>query len=201
MTDWTAVAATAAIYAAGVIIPGPNFVSVTHRAMAESRRAALYMAAGIVSVNLVWATCAILGVAVILKAHPVTAIALRWLGSAYLLWFAYRIATRDVTVQPIAHRAAHSRHPYLGGVLINLSNPESMIYYTSVFSSAVVVQPSPSTLLAMVMTVGTIGWLWYGTIAVLLSTESVAARYRGGARALNLCASLCIVAMCVRNLV
>ena len=200
MVDWTAVVGTAAIYAAGVVIPGPNFISVTHRAMAEGRRAALLMAAGIVSVNLIWASCAILGVAIVLKSHPVMGSVLRWLGSAYLLWLAYRIATRDSSARPVARQAAHDRHPYLGGIFINLSNPESMMYYTSVFSSAVVAHPSAATLLAMVATVGCIGCLWYGTLGVILSVDNVAAGYRRGARILNLCASLCIVAMCLRNL-
>jgi threonine/homoserine/homoserine lactone efflux protein len=201
MTDWTAVVATATIYAAGVVILGPNFVSVTHRAMAQGRRKALLMAAGIISVNLIWATCAILGMAIALQSHPVMETVLRWLGLAYLLWLAYRIATRDSSVKPVEKQAAHERNPYLGGVFINLSNPESMVYYTSMFSSAVVAQPSLPTLLAMLATVGFIGCLWYGTIGLILSAETVAARYRQAARSLNICASLCIVGMGMRNLV
>jgi len=201
MIDGAAVAATAAIYAAGVVIPGPNFISVTHRAMADGRRAALLMATGIVSVNLLWATAAILGIAIVLQSHPVMASVLRWLGSAYLLWLAYRIATRDPAPRPVVRQGAHARNPYLAGIFINLSNPESMMYYTSIFSSAVVARPSLPTLLAMVGTVGLIGLLWYGTVGMILSADRVAASYQRFARALNVCASLCIVVMCVRNLV
>jgi threonine/homoserine/homoserine lactone efflux protein len=201
MIDAAAVTATAAIYAAGVVIPGPNFISVTHRAMADGRRAALLMATGIVSVNLLWATSAILGIAIVLQSHPVMATVLRWLGSAYLLWLAYRIATRDATPRPMARHGAHARNPYLAGIFINLSNPESMLYYTSVFASAVVARPSLPTLLAMVATVGLVGLLWYGSIGMILSTDRVATSYKRIARVLNVCASLCIVIMCVRNLV
>jgi threonine/homoserine/homoserine lactone efflux protein len=46
--DTAAVLAVAAIYALGVIIPGPNFVAVTHTAVSASRIEALALVAGIV---------------------------------------------------------------------------------------------------------------------------------------------------------
>ncbi|MGF6478451.1 threonine/homoserine/homoserine lactone efflux protein [Paraburkholderia sp. JPY419] len=59
MVDWSAIAIVFSLYAAAVVIPGPNFVAVTHKAVAGRRSDALALVAGIVMVNLFWATCAI----------------------------------------------------------------------------------------------------------------------------------------------
>jgi threonine efflux protein len=190
MADWTAVVATVTIYAAGVVIPGPNFVSVTHRAMAQGRRDRLSQShPGDVRHPRRGHRPA---VASGHGARPEMA----WLGLPVMAYLPYR----NSSVKPVAKQVEHERNLYLGDVFINLSNPESMVYYTSVFSSAVMAQPSLPTLLAVLATVGFIGCLWYGTIGLILSAETVAARYRLVAH-MNICVSLCIVDMCMRNLV
>ena len=71
MINSSAVATVFTVYAVGVVIPGPNFVAVVHRAVSGTRSDALALVAGIVAVNLFWATCAILGIGVIFKDFPV----------------------------------------------------------------------------------------------------------------------------------
>lgn len=53
MLDWPAVAAVLSVYIVGVMIPGPNFVAVAHRAASSTRGEALAVVAGIVSVSLI----------------------------------------------------------------------------------------------------------------------------------------------------
>jgi threonine/homoserine/homoserine lactone efflux protein len=54
MLDRTAVLTVFRVYLAGVVIPGPDFVAVVHKAVAGTRSEALALVAGIVVVNLLW---------------------------------------------------------------------------------------------------------------------------------------------------
>jgi threonine/homoserine/homoserine lactone efflux protein len=68
--DSSAVLGVLSVYVAGVVIPGPNFVAVAHKAASTTRTEALAVVAGIVLVNLFWASCAILGVGIVFAAFP-----------------------------------------------------------------------------------------------------------------------------------
>ncbi|MGF6545531.1 LysE family translocator [Paraburkholderia youngii] len=91
MVDWSAIAIVFSVYAAAVVIPGPNFVAVTHKAVAGRRSDALALVAGIVTVNLFWATCAILGIGMVFAIFPWLAVGVRLAGAAYLIWFGLRL--------------------------------------------------------------------------------------------------------------
>src|SRR5260370_5186008 len=68
--DSSAVLAVFSVYVAGVVIPGPNFVAVAHKAASSTRTEALAVVAGIVLVSLFLATCPILGVGIVFAAFP-----------------------------------------------------------------------------------------------------------------------------------
>ena len=55
-----------------------------------------------------------------------------------------------------------------------------MAFYASVFSGAVPADPSMETLLAMVVMVGVLAVLWYGSVALVLSADRMANLYRQG---------------------
>jgi threonine/homoserine/homoserine lactone efflux protein len=54
MLDSTAVLTVLWVYLAEVVIPGPNFVPVVHKAVAGTLSEALALIAGTVVVNLLW---------------------------------------------------------------------------------------------------------------------------------------------------
>lgn len=91
MIDGPAVLTVFLVYLAGVVIPGPNFVAVVHKAVAARRSEALALVAGIVLVNLFWATCAIAGIGVVFAAFPWAALIVKILGAAYLMSFGFRL--------------------------------------------------------------------------------------------------------------
>lgn len=80
MFDSAAVLTVFWVYLAGVVIPGPNFVAVVHKAVAATRAEALALVAGIVTVNLVWSTCAITGLGLVFAAFPWAALVVKLLG-------------------------------------------------------------------------------------------------------------------------
>lgn len=186
MIDMAALAAAALVCAAGVMSPGPNFIAVTYRALSGNRREALALVLGIVCVNLLWASAALFGLGVVFKMFPWVFWAVKLLGAAYLVWLGVQMMRRakaDMAVaaprRPITSGAISALWPaFRSGVVTNLSNPKSMLFYASVFSAAVPAHAGTSTLLAMVGMVAVIGLLWYGGVGMVLSTARAAQAYR-----------------------
>jgi len=185
MVDLPALFAVILVYAAGVIIPGPNFVLVVRQAAAGSRVLALVTVLGIVAVNALWAGAALFGVAVLLNAWPWAQTALRIAGGAYLIYVGVRLwldARR--AVETAAADAAPPPTPqglgraFASGVFTNLANPKSMVFYASVFSAAAPAGAHPATLAAMMGAVVVIALAWYGAVALLLSARRVSRAYR-----------------------
>ena len=91
MIDMSAVLAVFTVYIVGVVIPGPNFVAVAHKAVSARRTEAFALVAGIVLVNLFWASSALLGIGVVFALFPWLAMAIKVAGAGYLMWFGYRL--------------------------------------------------------------------------------------------------------------
>jgi hypothetical protein len=116
------------VYVAGVVIPGPNFVAVAHKAASTTRTEALAVVAGIVLVNLFWASCAILGVGIVFAAFPWLAFAVKMAGAAYLIWFGGRLIFKASAgnSQEIAQAPGGSlRQAFAQGFATNIANPKS----------------------------------------------------------------------------
>ncbi|MBD1588695.1 LysE family translocator [Pseudomonas typographi] len=204
MIDGSAVLAVFLVYLAGVVIPGPNFVAVVHKAVAATRSEALALVAGIVMVNLFWATCAISGLGVVFAALPWAALAVKTLGAAYLMWFGLQLlitAGKPVLGPPAGGGARNCRQALIQGVVTNLGNPKSIAFYAAVFSAAAPTHVSLGTFLSMVAVVVAVSMAWYAMVALALSQPRMARLYQGRKKTLDrLCGGL-IVALGIRQLV
>lgn len=183
MFDTAAVFSAAIVCLAGVMSPGPNFVAVTHRAISSSRMEAVAMVLGIAMVNTLWATMALFGLSLLIATAPCLFWSIKIMGAAYLVWFGIQLLRRSDSPIPSGQAKASGttfRLALRDGIVTNLANPKSMAFYASVFSGAVPTDASAETLLAMVVMVGAIAVLWYGSVALTLSAERMADLYRKG---------------------
>jgi len=190
MIDTAALFTVVLVYAAGVIIPGPNFVLVVRQAAAGSRALALATVAGIVAVNALWAGAALFGLAVALNAWPWARDGLRIAGGLYLIYVGVRLwldarQASGVADEGIGLARAGLGRAFARGALTNLANPKSMVFYASVFSAAAPPGAGAATLLAMMAAVVVIAFVWYGAVALLLSTAGVSTAYRRARTALE----------------
>lgn len=203
MIDSSAVATVFAVYAAGVVIPGPNFVAVVHKAVSGTRAGALALVAGIVTVNLFWATCAILGMSAVFAVFPWLAFGVKLAGAAYLIVFGLRLIISARAGAPASRTVARpplQRSAFLQGVATNIANPKSIAFYAAVFSSAAPAHVGVPTFFAMLATVGVTATAWYGAVAVVLSHPSIALAYRRAKAWIDrLCGGL-IIALGVRQM-
>jgi len=204
MVDGTAVLGVFSVYIAGVVSPGPNFVAVAHKAASASRFEALAVVAGIVLVNLFWASCAILGVGIVFAAFPWLALVVKVAGAAYLIWFGGRLIVNASAPQPasvVNAPAGGLRQAFAQGFATNIANPKSMAFFAAVFSSAAPAHVGMGTFAAMLGMVCVVASGWYGFVALTLSHARIAAAYRRGkAWADRFCGAL-IVGLGVRQLI
>lgn len=204
MIDGSAVLTVFLVYLAGVVIPGPNFVAVVHKAVAATRSEALALVAGIVLVNLFWSTCAIAGLGVVFAALPWAAFVVKILGAAYLMWFGFRLlinAGKHSLAAPNGAGTGSYRQSFIQGVVTNIGNPKSMAFYAAVFSAAAPAHVSPGTFSSMLAVVVVVSMSWYGMVAIALSQPKIACAYQGRKKAIDrLCGGL-ILSLGVRQLV
>lgn len=126
------------------IIPGPAIVLITENAVLHGRSGSVLTALGVFCGDLVWAGASVAGLTALLVASRPAFEALRFLGAAYLIYLGLRLilhrhhdnhdAAADAPatrMAPRGSRAAHGR-AYAEGLLCELSNPKTLIVFTSV---------------------------------------------------------------------
>jgi threonine/homoserine/homoserine lactone efflux protein len=202
--DSSAVLGVLSVYVAGVVIPGPNFVAVAHKAASTTRIEALAVVAGIVLVNLFWASCAILGVGIVFAAFPWLAFAVKIAGAAYLIWFGGRLIFKASAgnSQQIAQALGGSlRQAFAQGFATNIANPKSVAFFAAVFSSAAPPHESVGTFLAMLGMVFVVASSWYGFVALTLSHARIASAYRRSKAWVDRVCGGVIIALGVRQLI
>ena len=173
----------AGIYAVGVLSPGPNFLAVAHRALRHGRGEALAVAAGVVVVNALWASLALFGIALLFSLVPWSLVLFRVAGGAFLVWTGIRLWRHaGDTMDAVA--SAPSRGglaaAFRAGLATNLSNAKSVAYYGSVLSAAGPAPGQVTTVLLALAIVLAIAALWYGSVALILSTGPAGRAYGRG---------------------
>ena len=126
-----------AVFLAAVVAltltPGPDMIYVASRALGQGRGAGVLSAFGVITGTFVHLGLAALGLAELFRQSPLAFDLLRYLGAAYLLYLAWRVAgARDDPGFTAArgNRAGHARI-YLQGLTTNLLNPKVALFYLS----------------------------------------------------------------------
>jgi threonine efflux protein len=203
MLDIHAIAVVLSVYVVGVVIPGPNFVAVAHKAASTNTADALAMVAGIVVVNLFWATCSILGVGIVFATFPWIALAVKVAGAAYLIWFGGRLIVKAgaTSAAKVDEGGPTVWQSFRAGIATNIANPKSMAFFAAVFAAAAPQHVNVPTFMGMLGTVAVVASTWYGLVAVLFATPRVATRYRQWKKGIDRVCGSVILALGIRQLV
>jgi len=186
-----ALAGLALMHILAAATPGPSIAMVSYLSAARSRRDGLLAAAGIVAGSLTWVVLCLAGVGVLLIEAGALYRGLRLLGAAYLVWLGFR-ALRGAMRRPGGAPAAPTdrlplavRRPFLIGLLTTFSNPKSAVFWTSLFIVAVPPAAPIWFYAAIVAVILVQSSLWYGFVALALSTDTVRRGYARAARWLD----------------
>ncbi|MCF2872061.1 LysE family translocator [Octadecabacter sp. G9-8] len=116
------------------ITPGPSMLYVLSRSIGQSRGAGLASVIGLALGGMILAVATALGLAKLFVDMPSIVIALRYCGSAYLVWLGVKMilnaradAMTDLTVETVAARSYSSI--VWQGVLVEMLNPKTVLFF------------------------------------------------------------------------
>jgi threonine/homoserine/homoserine lactone efflux protein len=164
------------LHTAALLTPGANVLLVSQLAASGRRRSASYAAVGVAIGAAIWSTAAVLGVRALFAAFPPARLTLQIAGAAYLLYVASRMwmSPGSTVGEP---RSLSAVHALCLGLLTNLSNPKSALFFGSVFSAALPANPSSAVLCSVVALVVLNSSCWHLFLAFSFSRQVVQAGY------------------------
>jgi threonine efflux protein len=164
------------LHAAALLTPGANVLLVSQLAASGNRRSASYAALGVAMGAVIWSSAAVLGISALFAAFPAARLSLQVAGAVYLLHVAVRL-WRSREAAAGGSRSLAAIPAIRAGLLTNLSNPKSALFFGSVFSAALPADPSAWVLAAAVALVVVNALCWHLLLAFLFSRKSVQAGY------------------------
>jgi threonine efflux protein len=163
----------AAVHLAATAIPGPTSLVVVRAALARSPQAGIAAAAGIMVGDITWAAAAMVGLTAVLTRLGWLYTVLGVAGGAYLIyvgvlsWWEARRPAAFPPSGPERGRASMRR-----GLMTNLTNPKSMVFFGSIFAATLPAHASVALRLAALAVVACNALWWHVMLAVLLSRRS-----------------------------
>ena len=169
------------------ISPGPNFVVVTQAAINRTRRHAAAVVLGIMTANLFWCAAVLFGLSALFEVAPRLYVAIKFMGGAYLIYLGVRLCCGE-SLTAAATESSFQNSPgaaFVRGLLTNLSNPKSVVYFGSIF--ALFMRPgTPAWVQALAVGIVLFDTaLWYGTVGALFSSGIVQRFYARVQRPVN----------------
>ncbi|MDE2662508.1 MAG: LysE family transporter [Gemmatimonadota bacterium] len=155
--------------------PGPALLVAVQTTLRSGRAAGIAVGAGLGAMAATWTLLAAGGLGLIFERLPWLYGSMRTAGALYLFYLAYRMWTN--AAKPPQARSAPNRQAFLRGVLINLSNPKSVLFAAAVIVAVFPAGLSPANGLVIVANHLLVEIVFYTTLAFCMSTQAVAARY------------------------
>ena len=129
----------AAAYALAVASPGPGIAAVVGQVLGGGIRTAPSLIAGILMGDLIWFTCAALGLAALAQTYGGVFLAIKWVGVGYLVFLAWKMWTSPVaTLQASADRKEifHGQL-FISGLSLTLGNPKAIAFFMALLPAIV----------------------------------------------------------------
>lgn len=162
--------------------PGPDFVLVTRNALLYPRKIAIFTALGIALGIVVHVTYCLLGLAVIILHSPFFFTALKYLGSAYLIYLGIKAllpekkGISNSSRKNVPASAVSARQALWQGFLCNALNPKAALFFLGLFTLAI----KPTTLwwqqIFYASWMVTATFLWFSLLSVLITNPRIRAK-------------------------
>ena len=156
----------------GLLSPGPDFFYVSRTAAIHSRRTAIYGVIGITIGVTIWATAAVLGLAIVFKMMPALQGIIMALGGSYLFYLGVkmaRVTTNAVFDETNLVQNTASKNEIIKGLLVNLSNAKVVIYFSSVMSFVLVNITETRQMLTALLIITIETFVYFYVISILFS--------------------------------
>ena len=181
MTDLMSILAIMLAMLIGAISPGPSFLLVARISLSQSRGHGLAAALGMGVGGMVLATLAVIGLQALFMQVEWLYMGFKIGGGAYLVYLGYRLWRG--AKEPLAtggEMAAGGRgffRTFLLSLATQLSNPKTVIFYSSVFAALLPAKPSMAVIVALPFLLFLVEGGWYSAVALAFSTQRPRAAY------------------------
>lgn len=160
---------------AAIASPGPAFLLMVRTSLVNGRMAGVRLGVGLGFMASMWTLAALLGLESLFRLFPWAYTTIKIIGAGYLLYIAFNTwrgarSPIDITPKPASR-------DILDGILLNFSNPKSVLFAAAVL---VVIFPpdlAPAAKALIVFNHFFVEVISYSLMAFLLSTKSMSARY------------------------
>ncbi|MEL7013986.1 MAG: LysE family translocator [Pseudomonadota bacterium] len=115
---------------AAMATPGPALIFAAKQAATGGFRTGLMTGIGLALVAAGWTAAALWGLDLVFRLFPPAFLALKTAGALYLLWLAWRMW--QTAHEPLDDDAPSRTRAFWSGVVVNLSNPKSVLFAGSV---------------------------------------------------------------------
>lgn len=165
----------------GLVSPGPDFFYVSRKAMSDTRRNAILGTIGITVGVAFWSLIVLFGLTFLNKHIPLFQYILMILGGSYLAYNGFKM----LQITKSAALDEHSLQPkptsawkeILKGLMINLSNPKIVVFFSSVLAGYVSnLSRLQDSLLVLLILVGS-ALVYFIFIALLFSHKHIRTFY------------------------
>ena len=163
--------------------PGPATLAIMGMSMNQGRYYGLILAGGVLTGSLFWSSAAAFGLGAVMHANLWLAETVRVIGAAYLIYLAYKSirsamssASSQFTVAaPLS--ALGARSAYLRGLLVHLTNPKAILFFSALYSLVMPAGINTAGLLLVILFVGVISASIFFGYALLFSSATVRRSY------------------------
>lgn len=185
----------ALLWTVAVVTPGPNFFNTAQLAASCSRRHGVVASAGVATGTIIWGLAGGLGIKSLFTAAPMLYLAFKIIGGCYLIYLGLKLfkrsapATGQAVLPDEPRRSLFSAWRF--GLLGNLSNPKAALFVATAFASTMPPSPSPVLLTLAVITMATLSFSWYSSVALVFSSERMGNFYSRSRKWLDRFAGSC----------
>ena len=182
MIDTLSLASTALAFFVVAVSPGPATLSNATVAMSHGRRASLVYGSGLSCGLVFWGVIAASGMGVVLQGSLYLLPALKVLGGLYLLWLAFLSVRAAGRAAPRTAPAAHGSRWFLRGLVLNVSNPKSVIAWMAALSVGLDANDGLAAVVAATAVCIAVGFLTNALYSVVFSIDGMMRGYRRARR-------------------
>lgn len=124
----------------GLVSPGPDFFYISRKAMGDTRRNALLASIGITIGVAFWSLIVLFGLTFLNRTIPMFQYVLMLFGGSYLAYSGFQMVQIRKNAKLDEAKSQSSQSVWkeiLGGLMINLSNPKIVVFFSSVLAGYV----------------------------------------------------------------
>lgn len=165
----------------GLISPGPDFFYISRKAMSDTRRNAIFASIGVTIGVGFWSLVVLFGLAFLNRTVPMFQSILMLLGGSYLAYSGLKMVqiTKNAKLDE-AKITAHQSSAWkeiLGGLMINLSNPKIVVFFSSVLAGYTANLSQLSDILFVLLILTGSAIVYFSLVSLLFSHKHIRTFY------------------------